>query len=312
MLALSKCHSILTLYRLMREREIDIVHAVSYHPSLYARVGGVLARVPVLISHEQVAFDHRRLQRVIMNKLLAPFTAGYIACGELVARQVREWYGYPERKVELIYNGVDTDVFRVPADRSDVKAQLGFDRDRPVVGMVARLDPEKGHRYFFEAIKRLVENYDVQWVVVGSGRGEERVLQQAHEAGIYERVEFLGMRRDLPELLAAFDVYVLPSMKEGFPITTLNAMAAGCAVVVSDYPANLEAVEDGVNGCIVPMRDGRALAAAIASLLDSPSLRERIGGAARDRVEAEFSMKRQVQRIADYYERLWSRSVMNE
>lgn len=293
------------LASLMKERQIDILHGVSYHPSLYARIAGLVAGTPVMLTYEPVVYDNRRIQRVLLSRFLDRYTDGYVACSQGVAQQLGEWYGYSQEKVALIYNAVDTEQFKPPASRADAKRKLGFDPERPVVGMVARLDPEKGHRFFFEAIKRLPGYADVQWLVVGSGRAEAEVKEQAKQFGVADQVKFLGTRRDLPDLLGAFDIYVLPTLKEGFPITTLNAMACGCAVVVSNYPANLEAVRNEVNGLVVPMGESMQLAQAMDRLLASEMQRCALGDAARRDVLEHFSIERHITLMEAYYQRMW-------
>lgn len=297
--------TIRALARLMKERQIDILHGVSYHPSLYARLAGLLAGTPVMLTYEPVVYDNRRTQRVLLSRFLDRYTAGYVACSRGVVEQLEAWYGYAPDKVELIYNAVDTEQFKPPLSRAEAKQKLGFDPARPVVGMVARLDPEKGHRFFFEAIQRLTGHADVQWLVVGSGRDETGVKEQARHFGVADRVQFLGTRRDLPDLLGAFDIYVLPTLKEGFPITTLNAMACGCAVVVSDYPANLEGVQHEANGLVVPMGDSVQLTQALDRLLSSETQRSALGEAARRDVVERFSIERHVALMEAYYQWMW-------
>jgi len=178
-----------------------------------------------------------------------------------------------------------------------------------VVGMVARLDPVKGHRFFFEAIQELRHHVEAVWLVVGLGtpENERKILGEADELGVSDTVRFLGGRRDVADWLSAFDVYVLPTLKEGGPpISVLEAMATGCAVVVSDFPVNAEAVQHGKNGLIVPMKDAKALAKSIQILISDPALRNRIGTEARRTIENEFSIDRFVRHTAEYYERLWT------
>lgn len=297
--------TIWALVGLFRERQIDIVHASSYHPSLYGRIAGLLAGVPVLIGYEHVVFDNRRPFRVLLNRLLQPFTAGFTTVGQVVADQVCEWYGYPADKVKVIHNGVDTRRFCPAASRLDAKRALGLDPDRLMVGMICRLDQEKGHRFFFDAIKVLSSTYNVQWLVVGTGRGEQQIRKEAAERGVDSLVQFLGLRRDVPELLKAFDIYVLPSLKEGFPNSLLEAMAAGCAVVTSDFPGNLEVANHEQNALVVPMEDSPSLTSAIDSLLRSSRLRDRLSLAARRHVESEFSLEAYQQNMSHYYESLW-------
>ncbi len=302
--------TIFTLAKLMRDRKIDIVDTAGYHPSLYARIAGLLAGVPVLISHEHGVYAHKRWRRVILNKLLAPFTDCFIAVSQVMAQQVIDWYGYAETKVEFIPNGVDTLRFAPPSSRNEAKQKMGLDPKRLVVGMLCRLTPDKGHRFFFDAVKTLRGKFDVQWLVVGMGNSgieEQQVMQEAKDRGVDDVVQFLGLRRDVPDLMAAFDCYVLPTLREGgCPISVMEAMSSGCAIVVSDFPTNLEAVSDGVNGLVAPMGDSVTLTKHIETLLKNSIVRERLGAKARRYAEDNLSIQRNTDKTAALYKRLMS------
>lgn len=299
--------TIVALVRLIRDRDIDIVHASSYHPSLYARIAGIIAGVPVRISYEHVVFDHKRLVRVFLNHLLAPFSHAFTAVGQAVATQVQDWYGYPIDKVHVIHNGVDVERFRPAVDRMAAKTALGLDPVRPVISMISRLDEEKGHRFLFQAIKTLSDTHDIQWLVVGTGRGEARIKAQANEIGVGHKIQFLGLRRDVPAILAATDIHVFPTLQEGFPNALLEAMSAGCAVVASDFPGNLEVACHERNALIVPMRDAVELSVAISRLLDDQPLAARLAHQARLDIERDFSLEAYASKMSNLYETLWQK-----
>lgn len=292
------------LVRIMKERQIDIVHASSNYPSTYARIAGIIARVPILIGYEHVVFDRNRFNRWLLNRILQPFTSAYTAVGYEVAKQVKEWYSYPDEKVHVVHNGVDTDRFYPVDDRCVAKRRLGLDADLPVVAMVSRLDPEKGHCYFFDAISQIQE--PVQWLVVGMGREQDNVYRQAREKGVYEKIHFLGLRRDIHQLLAASDIYVFPTLKEGFPNSLLEAMSCGCAVVASDFPGNLEVVKNKVNALVVPMKNSEALQERIEDLLSDGKLRKQLGMQARKDIESNFSLSAYSHKMAALYTKLWN------
>lgn len=297
--------TIIALVKLMREKEIDIVHASSYHPSLYARVAGLLAGVPILMSYEHVVFGRRRKGREFLNRLLKYKTSAFTAVGSAVAEQVMDWYGYPKGKVYVVHNGVDIARFCPAAERRAAKLALGLNPNKPVVSMVCRLDEEKGHAFFFQAVKSLSFSRDVQWLVVGAGRGEELIKSQAEAMGIAPQLQFLGLRRDIPEILAGTDIYAFPTLQEGFPNSLLEAMSAGCAVVASDFPGNLEVATHERNALITPMRDSVALTAAIERLLDDEALATRLGRQARADIEDNFSLATYACKMTDLYETLW-------
>ena len=269
----------------------------------------MLAGVPILISHEHGLNIRKRPQRVILNRWLEPITDCFIAVGQSMASQVIDWYGYDENKVVVIPNGVDTEKFAPPDSRENAKRKLGLDPERLVVGMLCRLDPDKGHRYFFEAVKLLRDRFDVQWVVVGGGIESAKVvvMQEAKDLSVDSTIRFMGVRRDVADWVAAFDCYVLPTLREGgCPISVLEAMSAACPVVVSDFPTNLEVITHGINGLVAPVGDSRQLAQRIEELLTDADLRRRLGAEARRYIEIHRSIKQYADKIMDIYERLWN------
>jgi len=297
------------LFRLMRRQRIDIVHASAYHPSLYGRLAGWLARVPILISHEHSLVHHRRPTRVLVGSWLQRVTAAHIAVSREVARQAISWYHLNPARVEVIYNGVRPEFFHTAELRDTARASLSFTPDTRVVGLVSRLDRNKGFDSLFTALAGLPPTPPVKLLVVGSGPHEAEIKALAHQAGLAPRVEFLGLRRDIPELLAAMDVFVLPSLQEGFSNALLEAMAAGLPVVVSDVPGNLEAVEPGLSGLVFPREDHGALAQCLSQVLDQPELATRLGGAARQRVAAHFTVESYGRRLQALYDRLVRRYI---
>ena len=296
--------TIRALVRVMREKNIHILHASSYHPSLYARIAAIIAGVPVRISYEHVVFDNRRPVRIFLNRILAGSTHAFTAVGEAVAAQVRDWYSYDKKKVRVIHNGVDVDRFKPVLDRDAAKISLGLDPHRPVVSLVSRLDEEKGHRFLFEAAKKVALSWDVQWLVVGTGRGEAAIKEQAKKNGVDGLITFLGMRRDVPEILSATDIFAFPTLQEGFPNSLIEAMSSGCAVIASDFPGNLEVAKNGHNALIVPMGDSSKLADAILALLSEPRLAQRLSKQARLDIKEEFSLEAYARKMTGLYQAL--------
>lgn len=295
--------------KIIRARDIHIIHAAFPYPSLYARLAGILYGVPVLINHVHFEYERKRWNRLLWERLLSLVTDMHIGVSRAVARQIVNWFGVAPEKVTLIYNGVDTNRFCPPADREEEKIRFGFDPARPVVGMVARPDLIKGHRYFFEAVKLLQDRCFAQFYVAGADESHTQVYDEAKKAGVTGTVRFLGIRRDIPGLLGATDIFALPTLGEGLGISILEAMAASCAVVVSDLPPVLEIVQDGVNGLVVPMRDSASLADGIMRVVEDHRLRHRLGMEGRRTVQSRFSVEKCVQETADLYEALWARKA---
>ena len=173
--------------------------------------------------------------------------------------------------------------------------------------MICRLDPDKGHQFFLEAIKMLYKKYDIQWVIVGDGPEvyKQQIKEMAQKLGIKDYVEFLGMRRDVPDLLRAFDCYILPTLREGFPISVLEAMSSGCAVIVSDFPSNLELVVNEKTGLIFPMKNSEELKNKIETLINNEKFRLELGKRARSIALKKFNLKLNVNKIESLYEEAW-------
>jgi glycosyltransferase involved in cell wall biosynthesis len=214
-----------------------------------------------------------------------------------VSRWVREdiaKYGISPEKITPIPNGIDTNAFK-PASRSSkeakaVREKLGLGED-PVIIWVGRIVKQKGLRYMLDAMPSIIEKeHDAKLVIVGWGNGLNALKQQAVKLGIEKSVLFPGpMVGD--QLVAAYqaaDVFVLPSLWEVLSIAALEAMACGKPMVVSNAGGNPELVDEGKNGFVVPKRDSKALAEAVAKVLSDEKLRGKMSEASRLKAEKEF------------------------
>jgi glycosyltransferase involved in cell wall biosynthesis len=175
---------------------------------------------------------------------------------------------------------------------------LGGSETRPLVLTPARLNAQKGHDALLEAI---VAVPDALFLLAGDGPDRERLEARAAELGVAERVRFLGRREDVPQLLAACDVFALPSLYDGSSLAVLEAMAAGRAVVSSAIGGTAELIEDGETGLLVPPGDPAALATALRRLIGDEELRSRIADRGRQRVETDFSRQAMAAKVERVY-----------
>ena len=268
-----------TLVRLLRELQPRLVHVTDVWPQ--ALVGARLARVPrVLLTHHTPELPRRdNLAGRVWQRL------GWLARPEVIYTSEADRQRDGRRPSHVIALGIDLDRFEgaPPALRSD----------RPLVGNVARLAPQKDHRTLIEAA-RLVPEAD--FVVVGDGelRGElERM------AG--ENVRLLGERADVPELLGSFAVFAFPSLFEGLCLAVIEAQAAGVPVVATPVGGIRETVVDGETGLLVPTRNPAALAAAVRRLLEDRPAAEAMAAEAKRRVRERFSVERMVEETLRLY-----------
>jgi glycosyltransferase involved in cell wall biosynthesis len=297
---------LLRLARSMRAGKIDVVHTHVWNADVWGRLAGWVAGVPVLLTTAHNVDSWKKRRHLAVDRALAAVSRRLVCVSEAVRTFYRERAGIPEAKLTVIRNGIDPSPFDAASDAAPARARLGLNGSAPVLTVVARLVPQKGHRYFLEALVSLRREFPAALgLVVGDGalRGELEAL--ASQLGLLDGggVRFLGERRDVPEILSATDVFVLPSsLREGLPISLLEAMAARRAVVVTDIGGNRETVEDGVSGRVVPPADAQALAQACAEVLRDPSLAASLGRAARAKVEREFSVARMVRQTEELYD----------
>ena len=218
--------------------------------------------------------------------------------------------GVPRRKLVLLGNGVELERFHPGQDgrRHRTRADLALDQDALVVGVVARLVWQKGFRELFAAAETLRERHpEVVFVVVGGSDPDKAdAIPPAELSALEGRGQFVfaGERDHMEDVYPAFDLFVLPSYREGFPRSAMEAAASGLPVIATDIRGCRQAVSDGQTGLLVPVHDEARLAAAIEELLVDPELRHRMGAAGRRKAEAEFDDRAVVAKTMDAYERV--------
>jgi glycosyltransferase involved in cell wall biosynthesis len=290
------------LARLLRRERPEVFHAHMSSPvaAKWGLAAAALARVPAVVGTVQVIsqyFPDRSTRWQL--RLLAGRVDRYLAVSRAIGAELVERYRWPAAKVEVVHNAVEVERFGVEAPPG-LREELGA-VGRPLVLTCARLSDQKGHPVLLEAAAEVPE---AVFALAGEGPERARLEVLAERLGVAERVRFLGRRDDVPELLAAADVFALPSLYEGTSLAVLEAMAASRAVVSSAIGGTEELIEDGRNGLLVPPSDPGALAAALRRLLGDPGLREQLASRARERVELEFTRARMAARVGAVYEQV--------
>ena len=285
-------------------RRVDLLHVNSYVPGNYARLAAALMQVPIVIDHWH-GFTRFNAKRRLICRLLGRFTDLSLA----VSRGVRDYLvsqgGLDPAKVRVVANGVDIAAIDAARPGPLVRRELGLPESSPVIGLVGRLDHwGKGHKELFEAMASLKERHPVHALIVGGGRRIDAVRQLAESLGLAGAVHFLGPRHDVPDLLHAMDIFVLPSYSEGVSLALLEAMAAGLPVVATAVGGLPEVVTDGENGLLIPPRDAEALAGSLERLLTDPAFARELGENARKHVREHYSLDRLGREINEIYEEL--------
>ncbi|MFL6282692.1 MAG: glycosyltransferase, partial [Pyrinomonadaceae bacterium] len=235
---------------------------------------------------------------------------------EDVSTVVREKI-YTRRKVGFLGNGIDISDLRAerftPGEVRAKRRELGIPEGCKVVGMVGRYVWEKGYREFFEAARIILrEDERVSFVTVGVPLESERDpvdFSVLRELGVEEKFFVLKSRSDMPELYALMDVVALPSYREGFPRSLMEAAAMSKPLVASDVSGCRQAVVEGENGYLVPLKDAAALASKIKLLLDDAALAARLGARGRALAEERFDVEKVIERLRGFYEELLKRKL---
>ncbi|MGH2724861.1 MAG: glycosyltransferase family 4 protein [Actinomycetota bacterium] len=305
------------LRRLFARRRYHVVHSHTPKAGILAPLAARRAGTPLILHtvHGLLFHDRSMPAQKVLGRAAETWT------GRLAHRllsQSREdievalrYRICPPGRIDYIGNGIDVSRFSreaLPDARAERRAELGFDDDTVVVGMVGRLVEEKGFVDFFGAMARVMESRPhVRILLIAPhdpGQADEIDPERLLAMVDRQRVVHLGFRADLPELYAAMDVFALPSYREGLPRTPLEAAAMEVPVVASNIRGCREAVVDGVTGLLVEPRSPGPLAAAIASLVDDAATRGQMGKAGREHVAREFDARAVLDRLADYYRRV--------
>jgi glycosyltransferase involved in cell wall biosynthesis len=291
------------LVRLLQEERIDVLHAHMFGSNVWGTVLGRLTRVPVIVAHEHTwSYEGRPLRRVLDRELIARGASVFLAVSREDRRRMIEVEGISPDDVRFLPIGIPP--LPEPSGR-DVRAELGIGVDAPVVGTVCELRPQKALEVLVEAADLLRERVPgLRVLIVGDGPERERLEELVRRRGLDSVVTFPGLRRDVSDLLAAFDLCVCCSDYEGSPLAVMEYMAAGKPVVATRVGGVPDLVEDGVNGLLVGPRDPVALAEAVAELLVDPVRRQEMGERGRQRQRREFDLDATVRRLEDLYEAL--------
>jgi glycosyltransferase involved in cell wall biosynthesis len=295
-------NGVLQLAQIVRRLRPDVVMTWMYHADLLGTLAVPLSgSPPVIWSLRCSNLDlsrHPRLTRWTIASLarLSRLPAA-VAHNSRIGRDVHTTLGYRPRRWAYLPNGFDLDEWRPDqADRMAVRSELGFENGHTVIGLVARIDPEKDHATFLAAAARAVAvRPELRFVLVGRDTETLKIPDVLHG-----RIRVLSERSDMPRLLRGLDIATLCSLSEGFPNSVGEAMASAIPCIVTDVGDAAEIA--GETGIVIPPRDSSALASAITTMvMEGKDTRQRRGQAARNRVKKNWS----IHRIAQLYQELW-------
>ena len=311
---ISPLHDIRALYDLVgliKAEKPDVVHTHTSKAGILGRLAAKIARVSTVVHtpHGHVFFGHFGpvLSRIFLwvERLIAPLTDRVVALTAGESKDYADLKLYPREKIAAIHSGVDVEKFKkVPVGAVEKKRSLGLEQKGLVVGFIGWLLPIKGPMHLLKAMEDVWRDHDDTSVVfIGKGDLDVDLRAEALKISANGRVNFLGWRSDIDEIMPVFDIFVLPSLNEGMGRVLVEAMAAGKPIVASNVGGIPDLVQHGYNGLLVPPGDEKALAAAIRQLIDDPDKAKIMGQRGRELCH-QFSVESMVEKIDALYTEL--------
>lgn len=278
------------LWRYLLRNRFDVVHAYKSIACIYGCTAAALAGVPVVFGGYREQYTLRGVAR-LGHRLMNRFITGWIVNSRGIAETLVTGIGADQKKISVVYNGIEDGAFASDLSPEQARERLGLSQGAQVVSIIGRLRPEKNHEMFLRMASCVRHDLPkVVFLVVGDGPMESGLRRLAASLEIEDVVHFLGLRDDIGDLLAATDVCVVTSPREGLANSLVEAMSVGVPVISTDYAGVDEVLSNDVEGFVVPRDDAEAMAAQVVLLLANEPLRKRMGAAGIKRVAKQFGL----------------------
>ena len=290
------------------QNRIALVHSQGARADFFARIAGrisdspqILCTVAMPVEGFEVTSLRKRVYRFI-DQLSENYVDRFLVVSNALERSLTLGRGISSERVVRIYNGIEVSEFQPTLQMNNLRDEWGIPHSEPLVGAIGRLVWQKGLEYLIQAVVEILAAVpDARFLVVGEGPLRANLEALARGLNISHRIIFTGFRHDIREILSTIDILVIPSLLEGFPLITLEAMAMAKPIVATQLPGINEQISDGLEGILVPPKNPKALGTAVLSLLQDRKLASRLGAAARSKVESCFSVEKMVRETEKVY-----------
>jgi len=295
------------VYQLLKKKRIDILQTNLYYADIIGAYAAKLAGMTKVISWDAMTAPyHYGIKNLLAYRLASKWFVVSVAVSNAIKTKIIQERHVPADKTTTIHYGVDLQYFLDTKNQAYRKI-LGFHSKDIVLGTVARLSEQKGHRYLIDAIKEIVKKYEnIRVLFIGDGPLRKKLELQVNQLGLDSIIKFLGFRSDVKEILGVLDIFILPSLFEGLPNVVLEAMACGKPVIATNVSGIPEIIVDHQTGILIPPKDSNAIVQAIFQMLENPKKMKMMGKMSRKRVEEEFNLKKQVNSFIELYEKMLS------
>ncbi|VAX38257.1 hypothetical protein MNBD_UNCLBAC01-2034 [hydrothermal vent metagenome] len=295
--------NILKLAKFFKDFQPDIIHSHTYFSNTISRLAAKLAGVPTMVVHVHSIYSQYTARHLWVERFLSRWTTKVISCSDAVRQFVLQKEKINPSLTTTIPNGVDVQKFSNIEDNSSLRHELNIKSDDIVLTTIASLTPQKGHRYFLEALTEIIKiNQNVKYFLIGDGPLRKELEEYVEKLGLGKYVQFLGIRHDVPLLLKISNIFILPSLREGLPLVIIEAMASGLPVIATDVGGTSEVVKEGVTGLLVPAKDVQKLIDAVVTLFNNPVDVKVMGEQGRKRAVKYFSQDIMLKQIEKIYQ----------
>jgi len=304
---------VLQIRDLILSHNIDILHSQGARADFFSRIAGRLTGFPCILCTVQMpveGFDVRPLRKTIyrlMDRVSERYVERFIVVSDSLKEMMVKKRRIPNEKVTRIYNGIELDEYmpngkEIRSQKSEVRREFEVAKDAPVIGAIGRMVWQKGFEYLIEAVPSIIQDFrKAKVLIVGEGPLRERLEALGERLKVKKNLIFAGFRSDIRDILSAVDLLVVPSLLEGFPMITLEAMAMAKPIVATNIDGIREQITNGESGILVPPRDPAALVNAVMRVLNDKELARNMGLSARRKVEREFSVEKMVAETEKVY-----------
>ncbi len=289
---------------ILKKEKPDIVHSHQFFATRFVAPIAKFMGAPKVIETAHVREGWRKgiKKAYVIDRFFYRFVDKVIAVSEAIKKYLMNEKKLVREKIELIHNGIDIEKFKLSKQTNN--------NNNFRIGVIGRLEPQKGHIYFLEAVEMLNGKYrDVEFTIVGEGSLKSELELKCRDLKIENRVEFLGFKKDILSVFNELDLLVLPSLYEGLPLVALEAGASGKPIVATNVDGTTEAVINNKTGILVPSKDSQALNEAIEKLLNDRNSIIEYGKNARKHIEKNFNITKQINKTEELYKRLVKRSL---
>ncbi len=289
--------NIFILRSFLKEHKVDIVHSHGYKPTVLSYLTSKFVKVKQLTTcHLWTSGDRKHrlyeaLEAWVIKRHKVSIAVSARIKDEMIARDI------PEEIIKVIPNGINIDEYQDVNEEKieELRKEFNISNGTIVIGNLARLTEQKGHKYLIEAARKVIdENPNVIVLIAGEGELKEELLSLTKKYGIDSKVKFLGFRKDSRDLLKLFDIFVLPSIDEGTPMALLEAMASGCAVVATKVGEIPNIIADNIDGILVEKGNVNALSNKLIKLTSTNMLFHDVAEKAKHKIKEKFSSDKMV------------------